>query len=183
MATPLEDLDRILESINATERQRCFLRSFVQHEGVTGIRLLGPHTREEELFTLRISSVSGHLIAGTIGGRSVQIFIAANPGGGDVDLPYSDHMTIQTMHPNGRMEEYQTTVHAGIGAPYTVLYQDIEPGGRGRRVSGRWSMTWNSRDQLRIPGISPPGERHRQLDGYHACQIPISRSTRFEPLV
>jgi len=183
MATPLEDLDRILDSINATERQRCFLRSFVQGEGVTGIRLLGPHPREEELFTLRIASISGHLIAGTIGGRSVQIFIAPNPGGGDVDLPYSDHISIQTMQLNGRMEEYQTTVHAGMGAPYTVLYQDIEPTGGGRRMSGRWSMTWNGRDQLMLSGISPPDERHRRLNGYHACSVPIAANQRLQPFI
>ena len=185
MATPLEDLDRILESINATEGQRCFLRNYVAREGVTDIRYLGPRTREQEIFNLRISSVPGHVIQGTIGGRSVQVFVADNSND-DADplFRYSDHVNIQAIQPNGRMEEYQSAFHTGTGAHYTVLYQDIEPTARGRRVSGRWSMTWNGEAQLSLtPNISPPDERHRRLNGYHACSVPIAANQRLQPLI
>ena len=74
MAAPLEDLDRILQNINATERQRCFLRSYLQGEGLIEIRHLGPRA-PEDVNTAFPRGVRGHIIAGRINGRDVQIIV------------------------------------------------------------------------------------------------------------
>ena len=183
MAAPLDDLDRVLQSINATERQRCFLRSYVQGEGVTGIRYIGP-CAGTQAYTEFGERTPGHLIAGIVGGREVQIFV----GDRVRDLTPCDRVTILATQSNGRVEEYRSAF-TSTGEHISSLYQDAEPGSGSnyilrRGTALRLSMTWDGRPH-EVPRISPPDARHRRLDGYHACQVPISRhdspSTRLEP--
>jgi len=186
MATPLEDLDRILQSINATEAQRCFLRNYVLREGLTDIRHLGPRT-SVQVHNVYPHGLSGHVITGTIDGRHVQIIV-----GDQSNVLVHDQVHIQARQANGKLEVYNT--YRFRDRTHTSLYQDAEIANI-RERTGLWDWGHSSvivggmEQRFETGGfyrLRPPNDRHRQLNSYHAC-APIARndgpSRRLEPIV
>jgi len=185
MATPLEELDRILESINATEAQRCFLRTYVRNENITNIAHVGRRTPEELVGVFR-HGMEGHAISATTGdGREVRITI-----GDQTNSVIRDQVCVQVRQANGTWEIYYTALDTNrLNGPQrsSVLWQDAEIGNVGQPGVRSYRHRSTTIDGAGQPHRDAPNARHRQMDGYHGCAVPIARndghSLRLEPTV
>jgi hypothetical protein len=171
-AASLRTLETIFRGMNPppSATQQCFLRAYVEREGITGLQPGGQRTAQEAErgYPFR---VAGPILTGTNErGQPVRIVIGS---------PHIDRVHVQVGTENGRMEVFE--IQRSRDRLRTTLIGDafFLPPRNGFNPSGvdgrHFSETENGVALLNLPGIQmPPNDRHTDLNSYIGCGPLIS---------